>query len=121
MQLGELQFGEMPHFFNTPHAFKKIGEMQFGEMPHTLKGKLGFGGLILGAASFDFYIYNNESTCEVVRNQSSKLLAESTEYINDSKKFLEPIFDTNKQNVRINDLIKNINDSTINGKEYFYI
>jgi len=40
MQLGELQFGEMPHFFNTPHAFKKIGEMQsgemqFGEMPHT--------------------------------------------------------------------------------------
>jgi len=40
MQLGELQFGEMPHFFNTPHAFKKIGEMQFGEMPHTLKGKL---------------------------------------------------------------------------------
>jgi len=23
MQLGELQFGEMPHFFNTPHAFKK--------------------------------------------------------------------------------------------------
>jgi len=25
----------MPHFFNTPHAFKKIGEMQFGEMPHT--------------------------------------------------------------------------------------
>jgi len=32
MQLGELQFGEMPHFFNTPHAFKKIGEMQFGEM-----------------------------------------------------------------------------------------
>jgi len=41
MQLGELQFGEMPHFFNTPHAFKKIGEMQsgemqFGEMPHTL-------------------------------------------------------------------------------------
>jgi len=36
MQLDELQFGEMPHFFNTPHAFKKIGEMQFGEMPHTL-------------------------------------------------------------------------------------
>jgi len=40
MQLGEMQFGEMPHFFNTPHAFKKIGEtqpgeMQFGEMPHT--------------------------------------------------------------------------------------
>jgi len=40
MQLGELQFGEMPHFFNTPHAFKKNGktqpgEMQFGEMPHT--------------------------------------------------------------------------------------
>jgi len=40
MQLGELQFGEMPHFSNTPHAFKKIGEMQsdemqFGEMPHT--------------------------------------------------------------------------------------
>jgi len=40
MQLGELQFGEMPHFFNTPHAFKKngemqSGEMQFGEMPHT--------------------------------------------------------------------------------------
>ena len=45
MQLGALQFGEMPHFFNTPHAFKKIGEMQsgemqygemqFGEMPHT--------------------------------------------------------------------------------------
>jgi len=32
MQLGELQFGEMPHFFNTPHAFKKIGEMQSGEM-----------------------------------------------------------------------------------------
>jgi len=30
MQLGEMQFGEMPHFFNTPHAFKKIGEM-----PHT--------------------------------------------------------------------------------------
>jgi len=30
----------MPHFFNTPHAFKKNGEMQssemqFGEMPHT--------------------------------------------------------------------------------------
>jgi len=30
----------MPHFFNTPHAFKKIGEMQsgemqFGEMPRT--------------------------------------------------------------------------------------
>jgi len=25
----------MPHFFNTPHAFKKIGEMQFGEMSHT--------------------------------------------------------------------------------------
>jgi len=30
----------MPHFFNTPHAFKKIGEMQsgemqFGEMHHT--------------------------------------------------------------------------------------
>jgi len=22
----------MPHFFNTPHAFKKIGEMQSGEM-----------------------------------------------------------------------------------------
>ena len=43
MQLGELQFGEMPHFFNTPHAFKKIGEtqpdeMQFGEMPHTHVG-----------------------------------------------------------------------------------
>jgi len=36
MQLGELQFGEIPHFFNMPHAFKKIGEMQFGEMPHTL-------------------------------------------------------------------------------------
>ncbi|KAG4107619.1 hypothetical protein H8356DRAFT_1623850 [Neocallimastix lanati (nom. inval.)] len=35
MQLGELQFGELPHFFNTPHAFKKIGEMQYGEMPHT--------------------------------------------------------------------------------------
>jgi len=45
MQLGELQFGEMSHLFNTPHAFKKIGEMQsgemqsgemqFGEMPHT--------------------------------------------------------------------------------------
>jgi len=35
-----MQFGEMPHFFNTPHAFKKIGEtqpgeIQFGEMPHT--------------------------------------------------------------------------------------
>jgi len=35
-----MQFGEMPHFFNTPHAFKKNGEtqpgeMQFGEMPHT--------------------------------------------------------------------------------------
>jgi len=45
MQLGELQFGEMPHFFNTPHAFKKIGEMQsgemqFGEMPHTHSSKL---------------------------------------------------------------------------------
>jgi len=26
----------MPHFFNTPHAFKKIGETQPGEMPHTL-------------------------------------------------------------------------------------
>jgi len=30
----------MPHFFNTPHAFKKIGEMQsgekqFGQMHHT--------------------------------------------------------------------------------------
>jgi len=25
----------MPHFFNTPHAFKKIGETQPGEMPHT--------------------------------------------------------------------------------------
>jgi len=35
MQLGEMQFDEMPHFFNTPHAFKKIGEMQLGEMPHT--------------------------------------------------------------------------------------
>jgi len=48
MQLGELQFGEMPHFFNTPHAFKKIGEMQsgemqFGEMPHTLKNLLKIG------------------------------------------------------------------------------
>jgi len=21
------QFGEMPHFFNTPHAFKKIGNL----------------------------------------------------------------------------------------------
>jgi len=36
-----MQHGELPHFFNTPHAFKKIGEtqpgeMQFGEMPHTL-------------------------------------------------------------------------------------
>jgi len=31
-----MQLDEMPHFFNTPHAFKKIGEMQFGEMPHTL-------------------------------------------------------------------------------------
>jgi len=30
-----MQFGEMPHFFNTPHAFKKIGETQPGEMPHT--------------------------------------------------------------------------------------
>jgi len=30
-----MQSGEMPYFFNTPHAFKKIGEMQFGEMPHT--------------------------------------------------------------------------------------
>jgi len=37
MQFGEMQFGEMPHFFNTPHAFKKIGEMQSGEMPHTQK------------------------------------------------------------------------------------
>jgi len=36
MQLDELQFGEMPHFFNTPHAFKKIGEMQFGEIPHII-------------------------------------------------------------------------------------
>jgi len=35
MQLGELQFDEMHHIFNTPHAFKKIGEMQFGEMPHS--------------------------------------------------------------------------------------
>jgi len=34
-QFGEMQFGEMPHFFNTPHAFKKIGETQPGEMPHT--------------------------------------------------------------------------------------
>jgi len=47
MQLGELQFGEMPHFFNTPHAFKKIGEMQsgemqFGEMPHTQKNYFKF-------------------------------------------------------------------------------
>jgi len=32
MQLGELQFGKMPHFFNMPHAFKKIGEMQPGKM-----------------------------------------------------------------------------------------
>jgi len=30
-----MQLGEMPHFFNTPHAFKKNGEMQPGEMPHT--------------------------------------------------------------------------------------
>jgi len=35
MRLGELQFGGIPYFFITPHAFKKIGEMQFGEMPHT--------------------------------------------------------------------------------------
>jgi len=32
MQPLEMQYGEMPHFFNTPHAFKKIGEMQPGEM-----------------------------------------------------------------------------------------
>jgi len=45
-----MQLGEMQHFFNTPHAFKKIGEtqlgeMQFGEMPHTrLKYfKINFG------------------------------------------------------------------------------
>jgi len=25
----------MPHFFNTPHAFKKKVEMQPGEMHHT--------------------------------------------------------------------------------------
>jgi len=34
-----MQLGEMPQFFNTPHAFKngemQPGEMQFGEMPHT--------------------------------------------------------------------------------------
>jgi len=30
-----MQLGEMSHFFNTPHAFKKIGETQHGEMPHT--------------------------------------------------------------------------------------
>ena len=51
----------MLHFFNTPHAFKKIGEMQsgemqFGEMPHTRKkilldipslifAILGYGGI----------------------------------------------------------------------------
>ena len=40
-QFGKMQHGELPHFFNTPHAFKQIGEtqpgeIQFGEMPHTL-------------------------------------------------------------------------------------
>jgi len=34
MQLGELKFDEMPHIFNTPHAFKN-NEMQPGEMPHS--------------------------------------------------------------------------------------
>jgi len=34
MQLGELQFGEMPHFFNTPHAFKNWRNATWRNAPH---------------------------------------------------------------------------------------
>jgi len=36
MQLGELQFGEMPHFFNTPHAFKKWRNATRRNAPHPI-------------------------------------------------------------------------------------
>ena len=105
----------------TANSPKRASEANNQNNNNNKKSGWGLGNLVLGAAALGYMIYNNENAREVVRDQSNKLLAESTEYINDSKKFLEPIFDTNKQNVRINDLIKNINDSTINGKEYFYI
>ncbi|KAG4101717.1 hypothetical protein H8356DRAFT_1654009 [Neocallimastix lanati (nom. inval.)] len=53
----------MPHFFNTPHAFKKIGEtqpgeMQFGEMPHTLKlNVLNFTIWCIFVCGLIYYLY----------------------------------------------------------------
>jgi len=101
----------------TANSPKRASEVN--NQNNNKKSGWGLGGLVLGAAALGYMIYNNESTREVVRDQSNKLLAESTGYINDYKEFLEPLLDTNEQNARIDDLIKYIHDSTINGKEQF--
>jgi len=58
----------MPHFFNTPHAFKKFGEVQpdemkFGEMPHTPEKKImvfSFRGI--GFASLSYCIFSVDAS-----------------------------------------------------------
>jgi len=64
-------------------------------------------------------IYNNENAREAVRDSSNRIITESTEYISDYKQFLEPLSNVDEQYDRINDLIKYIKDSSLNGKNQF--
>ncbi|ORY41471.1 hypothetical protein LY90DRAFT_672020 [Neocallimastix californiae] len=103
----------------TANSPKRASEANNQNNNNNKKSGWGLGNIVLGAAALGYMIYNNENAREAVRDQSNKLLAESTEYINDYKEFLEPLLDTNEQCARIDDLIKYIKDSTVNGKEQF--
>jgi len=83
------------------------------------KSGWGLGGLVLGAAALGYMIYNNENAREAVRDSSNRIITESTEYISDYKQFLEPLSNVDEQYDRINDLIKYIKDSSLNGKNQF--
>eukprot|EP00833_Pecoramyces_ruminatium_P012652 jgi/Orpsp1_1/1186684/evm.model.d7180000052495.1 len=87
------------------------------------KSGWGLGGLVLGAAALGYMIYNNESARETVREAvrdgSNKIITESTEYINDYGQFLQPLLKYEEQYARIDDLIKYIQESLLNGKNQF--
>jgi len=85
------------------------------------KSKWGtFGSLALGAATIGYMLYKNENTREMIQSgNGNQIISESTKYIIEYKRFLEPLLNLDDQNIRIDEIIKYIQDSSINGKEQF--
>jgi len=78
-----------------------------------------FGNLALGAATIGYMLYKNENAREIIQGGSNQIISESSKYIIEYKRFLEPLLNFDEQNIRIDEIIKYIQDSSINGKEQF--